>query len=525
MIEMALDVKPDIFTYADFDLEALCRRASALREGVSCVCDPDQRPCSGSFNWAIFISFEDGMRWVFRSPHTREFMPMELGMKLLASEAATLRYLRAHSDVPVPEVYDYCTSSDNDIGIPFIFMSEASGWPLSRVWRPAGSPQPDLDTSRKAKVLTQLGAITWKLSQLRLDQIGSLVEKDGAFEIQECLSRGHVLRGRYDLDIPRGPFTSAAEFYDSLVSAFSEHAEILQLSHHCFVAPVPSLEDYQSKMQYRSAVNLWSDFVTIGGKTDSSENRVDYIIAGDALRDTVPTLQLPAVDRKTFPLCHADLSVNNIYVDDQYNITCIIDWAFASSIPESMLLGAPGLPQYCDEISSELLAPFRDGFIAAMPGSIEKELGARYRESLERSQVSWRLSRLLSLDSIEDYDLFATVWHSARGPGEDMGEYFLHQRRSARYAQVYSEVKKEDQPLSKIEKDENDYFQNKDFRKTIAKKLTLISEWKTQYTVNSPPILLRSNMFVASPNLWKWIEQFAQEWTAMFNMPATELIS
>ena len=104
---MSLYPKPDIFTYADFDLQALCRQASTLRQGVSCACDPDQRPASGSFNWAIFILFEDRVRWVFRSPHPRTFMPMEMGMKLLASEAATLRYLRTHSDIPVPEVYDY----------------------------------------------------------------------------------------------------------------------------------------------------------------------------------------------------------------------------------------------------------------------------------------------------------------------------------------------------------------------------------------------------------------------------------
>lgn len=106
-IEMSSDSKPDIFTYADFDLQALCHKASTLRQGVSCVCRPDQRPCSGSFNWAIFISFEDGIRWVFRSPHPRPFISIEIGMKLLASEATTLRYLRAHSDVPVPEVYNY----------------------------------------------------------------------------------------------------------------------------------------------------------------------------------------------------------------------------------------------------------------------------------------------------------------------------------------------------------------------------------------------------------------------------------
>lgn len=107
-VEMSSNPNPGrIFTYADFDLQALCRQASMLRQGVSCTCDPDQRPASGSFNWAIFISFEDRVRWVFRSPHPRTFMLMEMGIKLLASEAATLRYLRAHSDIPVPEVYDY----------------------------------------------------------------------------------------------------------------------------------------------------------------------------------------------------------------------------------------------------------------------------------------------------------------------------------------------------------------------------------------------------------------------------------
>lgn len=101
------DTEPAIFTYAKFNLQALCRRASILRQDVPCVCDLNQRPASGSFNWATFILFEDRVRWVFRSPHPRTFMPMELGMKLLSSEAATLKYLKSHSDIPVPTVYDY----------------------------------------------------------------------------------------------------------------------------------------------------------------------------------------------------------------------------------------------------------------------------------------------------------------------------------------------------------------------------------------------------------------------------------
>ncbi|KAJ5953652.1 hypothetical protein N7454_000548 [Penicillium verhagenii] len=394
-------------------------------------------------------------------------------------------------------------------------MSEAPGWPLSKAWRPAGSSQPDLDTLSKAKVLSQLGEITWKLSQLRFDKIGSLFEEDESFEIKECLSRGHMLHGRYSLDIPREPFTSEVEFYDSLISAFLEHAEILQLSHHCFVAPVPSREDYQSSMQYKSAVDLWNDFVTIGRKTDSSDNRLDYMIAGDALRDIIRKLDLPAINPETFPLCHADLSVNNIYVDDNYNITCIIDWAFASSFPEFMMLATPGLPQYRDEIDSELHVPFIDGFIAAMPGSIEDKLIQKYRETLERGQVSWRLSRLLTFDSISDYNLFATVWYFANGLEKDLGQYFVQQRRSPQYIRLYNDVQQEDQPLSKIAKDEETYFQKQYFRNAIAKKLTLVSGWKAPHTSDHPP-KLRKDMFVASPKLWKWIQKFVNDWEDMF---------
>ncbi|RJE17989.1 hypothetical protein PHISCL_09669 [Aspergillus sclerotialis] len=227
-------------------------------------------------------------------------MPMEVGMKLLSSEAATLRYLKSHSDIPVPEVYDYCASSDNDVGVPFILMSEAPGWPLSKVWKSVGSSQQDLDPASKAKVLTQLGSIARKLSQLRFENIGSLFEKDGSFEIKECLWRGQILHGRYALEVARGPFDSKADFYDSLISAFTEHAEILPLSHHCFVAPVPSPGDYSSNVQYRCAVSLWNDFVTIGRKIDTSNNRLDYIIAGDALRDIIKRFEVPYVNPETF---------------------------------------------------------------------------------------------------------------------------------------------------------------------------------------------------------------------------------
>lgn len=389
-------------------------------------------------------------------------------------------------------------------------MSEAPGGPLSESWKSPGSYLPDLATDKKAKVLSQLGAITWELSQLRFDKIGSLFEEGGDFKVEECLSRGHVLDQRSSLEeVPRGPFTSAASFYDSLISAFIQHAESLQLSHHCFVAPIPSTDAYQTLDDYRMAVDLWNDFVAIGDKIDSSDNRLDYIVAGDALRNIVPRLTRPPFT-PNFPLCHGDLSVNNIYVDDDFNITCIIDWAFTSSVPESMLFVPPGLPQSRNEVSPELYVAFIEGFITAVLGSPSSALRDEYRKSLERCKPFWSLTRLINLDCTGDYHLFATVWDAAYGGEKNIGAHFEQQRSSTHYVQLYDEIKLEDRPASKVERDELSYFQDKALRKTMAKKLTLLSQWKRQYSSVHPPTV-RNDMFVADDRLWKWLMQWMQE--------------
>jgi hypothetical protein len=64
-------------------------------------------PKSGSLNWVIFISFDDGIEWVFRSPKSGlyGFYSDETSSKIIMSEASTLMYLRAYTSIPVPEVY------------------------------------------------------------------------------------------------------------------------------------------------------------------------------------------------------------------------------------------------------------------------------------------------------------------------------------------------------------------------------------------------------------------------------------
>lgn len=91
-----------IFQYNDFDVLALCQLAGKMRN-LLYSCDLNQRPMCGGFNWAVFVLFADGIQWVLRSP-----VQNHPGVvKLLSSEAATLRYLKIYTDIPVPDVYSY----------------------------------------------------------------------------------------------------------------------------------------------------------------------------------------------------------------------------------------------------------------------------------------------------------------------------------------------------------------------------------------------------------------------------------
>ncbi|KAJ5373057.1 Aminoglycoside phosphotransferase [Penicillium concentricum] len=498
-----------IFCYATFNIDALCSLATASRNEIHCSCDSSQQPMSGSFDWAVTVQFEDGVKWIMRSPRSGygQF-PSELSGKLLASEAATLKYLRQATDIPITEVYSYSASSNHPIGVPYILMSKAQGWPLQNVWT-INSSVDRLSLTDKAKIMFQLGQITWKLAQVRFDRIGSLFEENNNIEIGECMSRGHILHERYSLDeLPRGPFTTESEFYNSLRGAMTQHAECLRLTPHCFIAPIPSREDYENDAAHRDASDLWNGFVAIGDKLDSAENRLDYILAADALQDLIVqrtsgylTHTLP----NPFPLHHPDLSVNDIFVDDDFNITSIIDWSFCSSVPLAILLAPPGLPQSRDSLSKDLIKVFREGYKEASRPNCDKErrfLSSNAIAILEDSEFSWCLIRLLTFVTTDDLRLFHTLWNTVH-PDYDLETFITSQRQLPHYVRLYEEMQAEDQPISKTRRSEKDYFGNAiDF--TVAQNLTVVSNWGFRFKphLNRFP---NANMFIGNSKLWTWV--------------------
>lgn len=241
----------------------------------------------------------------------------------------------------------------------------------------------------------------------------------------------------------------------------------------------------------------------MGSKIDNSENRVDWVVAGDVLSDqtrgwTGDFLNgLSSGSEPRFAIHHPDLSVNNIFVDEESNIGCIIDWAFCSTVPLSTLLTAPGLPWSRYELDVSLSSMFELGFQHALRGNTElHDIGTDlyFCKVLSRSRPMWLFSRVVTFDSTADFHLFQVIWDLLGNPSQSAVELFRSKQTLQEYKLLHGELKEDDQTESQTAKLEPEYFGNDIERLAISRKLTLVSEWSSRYC--EPRIRSHSNTFV-----------------------------
>ncbi|KAF5622984.1 RNase H domain protein [Fusarium sp. NRRL 52700] len=489
--------RPKVFVYANFDLDALLSLAARLR-GQLCTVDTSTRPRAGSTHWVIFIAFEDGVEWVFRSPRggSSAIITEESASKLLISEATTLKYLGALGSIPVPEVFSFSGDGRNDIGVPYILMSKARGRPLSdydwiELSRIEGYPSrrpllPMTDQDRE-NVMAQLGTIMSQLLDIHFDKIGSpFQDSNGNYSVGECLSPSLLWQHRDELEgIDRGPFDQESQYLRSLISAFRAHAEELSLAPHSFFAPIPDPFEYPTWASYCKAVDRWQTFCSIDDKVEGNKNRLDFCIAAQLLNEMAPNL---ASSEKRFVLCHPDLHTGNIFVDDDFNITCIIDWSSASASPTAELLSTPGLNGSLSPPNSSLVTAFRSGF-----SNRDQVLGS---QQWERADKMWYFLRLVRMLSTQDYTLFKSLFDLVYNGNADNIPRLFHERSmqeagQAQLAQLCEgESEEEDDEITQ-EGDVNGQT-NVSVEVVVARKLTLM------YKMNSN--------FVADKRLWLWIE-------------------
>ncbi|KAI9670793.1 MAG: hypothetical protein M1817_003904 [Caeruleum heppii] len=249
-------------------------------------------------------------------------------------------------------------------------------------------------------------------------------------------------------------------------------------------------DEYEGYNDYLAATDRWNDFVSTGSMIDSGENRLDYFIVGTLLEQVIPSLvqthTSPGGVETGFPLSHPDLSVSNIFVDNDFNVTGIFDWAFSSTVPSSTLLIAPGLPHPRDDICPSLRTAFQAGF--------QEGLGTELIASETIGDICrriWLFTRLVNLDSLQDFHLFAELYQSVYGV-KDILRLFREIKLQEPIVDKARLLAAEDQAAGDIAQAELDYFSCVGLeRRAVSRKLCLIRRM--------------SQAFVADKRLWKWL--------------------
>jgi hypothetical protein len=350
-------------------------------------------------------------------------------------------------------------------------------------------PLPCLPRVAKEKIMRQLGMIVSQILNRPFNKIGSLRERDGEYHIEECLSRALTWSSRDSFyDIARGPFYNDKEYHEALLLALRRHAEKLPLEHHVFLAPVPKLKEFPSLSSYRSAVQLWNDFVTIGSKVDSSKNRLDYITAAYLLHKIIPSI---STDQQEYYLKPPEFSISNIFIDDDFNITCIIDCTSCLTVPLSTLLITPSFPHPRDTVDTAMISIFEDSVIRC--SSLVNQ-GVSSPLSWDLAEKSRLFMRLIDLDGLQDYfhlvELYTLVYTNTNE--NDVRQQFNTLREDDVFIGEAKTLLKDDLPASEIQKKEKEYFaHSQSGAEALARKLTEDADLDRE--------------FVADSRLWKQV--------------------
>lgn len=276
----------------------------------------------------------------------------ELDRRKMDQEYHTMRLIRDRTTIPIPEVFAWQTTSSS-IGVPFALISFMPGMPVYKRW---SNPQWST-AAKRAKILEQIAFYMSQLHKIEFDSLGA-----PRFNEQGDLVG---LGPRYDC---------LSEFHSNI--PWSE----LRTS-----GPWAAIQDYQRERwdaaEENNAGNMYeTDTVVMQLVTDSIP---DYMHR-----------------RGKCYIRQPDMNWQNIFVDDDANVTAFIDWDGVDTSPSSMGFAAyptwitrdwdPAMYGYDDEdkeltaqsddVSPAELSSYRQHYATvfesfALPGHDARETG------------------------------------------------------------------------------------------------------------------------------------------------------
>ncbi|KAF2035027.1 hypothetical protein EK21DRAFT_107656 [Setomelanomma holmii] len=263
-------------------LHKIARRALNLTTDAPCVVEAlDQ----GTFNKVYTVQCGNSASYIFRVS-----LPVHPRFQTM-SEQATIQYVRHHTDIPAPKVFNYETSNKNELSFEWIIMERVNG-------RQLGTFQDQfLNVSwlKKEVIVRKVVFYLAQLFQKRFRGLGNL------FTTAD-------LQGLQSADMP-----------DTMLlgSDFSADATGFCLSE---IVSIPFFSD--KHLQANTMIlNLLA--TTPPRHANPGPNASSPYFPNSS----------PSNEQEAFVLHHHDLNSSNILIGAEHNLTGIINWKCITTLP------------------------------------------------------------------------------------------------------------------------------------------------------------------------------------------------
>jgi aminoglycoside phosphotransferase (APT) family kinase protein len=353
----------------DTKLVRLAQKHLGAKYGDNCqILDKKE----GSYNRVHIMQFgdDDGFKFIIRVPgcgRPDTWTPEDAAA--LRSQALTMNYIKRHTQLPVPEVLAYENTCNNDFGHPFIITTFLKGWQLYEVWN--GDYCSDLE-GKRLRILRSLAKTMSEFDKLSFDAAGSLYFENDVddnpkvgprFTVHEslnCTERHTSFTPSYN-NTHKHFMSLLDQWWDELGTSASlpMHyvnrglSKILTLAVDCIPHELEIIDENEDQDESEDGSDSESEEEE--GSNEEGEDEGEESEHGEEAKaevdddsdsDSDTEMEDPP-NPETFVLMPPDFNWQNIMVDEDCNITGLLDWDNVATAPR--LLGFTKIPIWLTE--------------------------------------------------------------------------------------------------------------------------------------------------------------------------------
>lgn len=274
---------------------------------------PSKQPCRffqqaipGSYNICYFVEFPaTGERWTVRIP-IRPCLAHG-GRSKLASEVTTMKYLEAHTEIPIPTVRGYSLDATDSPLSRYLILDYVEGTLLSSV------NIQRLDKEKRNQLYESLAKVVLQLRRLTFPSFGRLYR-----------AGGNELRVSNDITT------------QDINTQELEGLDPRRIQQECYGERdlLPNASHYTETL-IRTAYNGFFKGAD-GVDPDMIESSLYHL---DLFRQHAAFWLDPKISPVQFVLSHGDFTPNHILVDEStMAITAVLDWGWSRVVPVQYLI-------------------------------------------------------------------------------------------------------------------------------------------------------------------------------------------